>query len=117
MRDPARNGARGIGKEVESRRAIPLLAELNITRDQSSDWQKLAAIPRKQFESELSKPGIPTTQPMTPAQLRANFSATEENFGVETNKLRAFEGRAKGKYERQHFQRCICKSISRARGR
>jgi hypothetical protein len=38
------------------------LAELNITRDQASDWQKLAAVPEKQFEIELQKPGIPTME-------------------------------------------------------
>jgi hypothetical protein len=38
------------------------LEDLGITRDQSSDWQKLAAVPEKQFELELQKPGVPTTE-------------------------------------------------------
>jgi hypothetical protein len=59
---PKRNGARGIGRKAELRDATPLLAELNITHDQASDWQKLAAVPERQFEIELQKPGVPTKE-------------------------------------------------------
>jgi hypothetical protein len=38
------------------------LEELNIARDQSADWEKLAVVPEKQFEIELQKPGIPTME-------------------------------------------------------
>ena len=38
------------------------LSDDGLTKDQSSDWQKLAAVPEKQFELELQKPGVPTTE-------------------------------------------------------
>lgn len=39
------------------------LSDLGITRDQSSQWQKLAAIPEPEFETEIRKPGPkPTTE-------------------------------------------------------
>lgn len=38
------------------------LSDLGITKDQSSKWQRLAAIPEKEFEDAVSQPGIkPTT--------------------------------------------------------
>jgi hypothetical protein len=37
------------------------LADLGVTRDQSSQWQKLAAIPEDEFERALSGPNKPTT--------------------------------------------------------
>jgi hypothetical protein len=42
--------------------AATTLSELGITRDQSSLWQKLAAIPDEDFEAALCQPGrIPST--------------------------------------------------------
>jgi hypothetical protein len=37
------------------------LADLGITKDQSSQWQRLAAVPEPQFEAALAGPGKPTT--------------------------------------------------------
>ena len=37
------------------------LSELGITRNQSSQWQKLAEIPKEQFEEEMARPGKPNT--------------------------------------------------------
>ena len=37
------------------------LADLGVTRNQSSQWQKLAAIPEDEFEAALSGPSKPTT--------------------------------------------------------
>lgn len=34
-----------------------MLSDLGVTRDQSSQWQQLAAIPEREFEAEVSKPG------------------------------------------------------------
>lgn len=38
------------------------LSDLGITKDQSSKWQRLAAVPEREFEAAVSQPGIkPTT--------------------------------------------------------
>jgi hypothetical protein len=39
----------------------PTLAELGITKNQSSQWQQLAGIPHAQFEAALAGPEKPTT--------------------------------------------------------
>lgn len=46
------HGARGIGKKVESKPTTSL-SELDITRDQSSKWQKIASIPENKFEKYI----------------------------------------------------------------
>jgi hypothetical protein len=38
------------------------LKELGISRDQSSQWQRLAAIPAREFEAALGSSDIPTTK-------------------------------------------------------
>lgn len=51
------HGARGVGKKVASSAndSTPKLRDLGISRDQSSQWQRLAAIPQSEFDRRLSK--------------------------------------------------------------
>jgi len=48
----------GGDQQAKSRR--PILSDLGISRDQSSQWQKLADIPEEQFEAALAE-GRPST--------------------------------------------------------
>jgi hypothetical protein len=61
LRETASNGTRMIRKNVKSQGSTSKLADHGISKDQSSDWQRLATIPEKQFEAELKKPGVPST--------------------------------------------------------
>jgi hypothetical protein len=62
QRSERHNGRGGDQKSV-SRASTLKLPDLGITRDQSSQWQKLADIPEREFEAEISKPGPkPTTE-------------------------------------------------------
>ena len=45
------------------------LKELGVTKDQSSNWQKLAAVPQEQFDAAL---GDKTVKPTTTSIIRAN---------------------------------------------
>ena len=57
LREAARNGERvasGGGDKKSSRaNRLDKLSDHGISKDQSSDWQKLATIPNKRFEQEL----------------------------------------------------------------
>ena len=63
---PKANGARGIGKKVASSATTPLSA-LGITRNQSSLWQKLGAMPQKDFDYAI---GTSVKPPSTKGILR-----------------------------------------------
>ena len=45
-------GSRGYGKKVESHPVTPL-SELGVTKNQSSNWQKIANIPEEKFENYI----------------------------------------------------------------
>jgi hypothetical protein len=61
--DKAKGGAQpGVGRKGGMLSDGPTaLSGLGITRDQSSQWQRLAAVPQPQFEAALAAPGKPTT--------------------------------------------------------
>jgi len=56
LREMKENGMRRIaadGRPKEKASDAPTLTDLGITRDQSSQWQRLAAIPAEEFEAEM----------------------------------------------------------------
>lgn len=67
-------GARGVGKKVESPRSDstpPSLKDLGITKRESSDWQKIAAIPEKKFEEVVAAANVDGGGLTTRALVRA----------------------------------------------
>jgi len=66
LREMKQNGTRhgrGGNQKSKSGSATLKLPDIGISKDQSSQWQKLAEIPEQEFENEISKPGPkPTTE-------------------------------------------------------
>jgi hypothetical protein len=59
MKENGQRKGRG-GKEAQMSMSATIgLPDLGITRDQSSQWQKLADIPEKEFEDEIRRSGGP----------------------------------------------------------
>ena len=56
---PDRDGSRQRSQRTTSERAA--LSDLGISKDQSSRWQKLAAVPKDEFEAALAGPDKPST--------------------------------------------------------
>lgn len=54
------NGARGVGKKVDSSPSSPLVTDYGLTHNQSSTFQAIADIPEETFESfiEEKSPGL-----------------------------------------------------------
>lgn len=66
---PKLAGARGVGKKVESHDVTPL-SELGISKNQSSRWQKLAAVSDEQFEQAVTAAKEVAGEVTTAAMLR-----------------------------------------------
>jgi hypothetical protein len=57
-------------RETRLLNPTPTLSDLGITRDQSSKWQQLAAVPAEEFERAVASPGpVPTTEGIINAQM------------------------------------------------
>ena len=64
---------RGGDQKSESKSSGTTLIDMGINKDQSSKWQKMAAIPQEEREGYLSQPGIPSTEGMIRAhELKQN---------------------------------------------
>lgn len=83
---PKQAGARGTGKKVESHDVTPL-SELGISKNQSSRWQKLAAVSDEQFEQAITAAKEVAGEVTTAAMLRiekANRPKVSPALNLET---------------------------------
>ena len=76
---------RGKGRSSSS---TTTLADLGITRDQSSKWQKLADLPEPQFEEALTEIESPTTDGLLGKHVRGTFGTGENALGDRPNVAR-----------------------------
>jgi hypothetical protein len=84
---PKQQGSRGVGKKVGSTDTTPLQKALKtngISKDQSSQWQKLGAMPQKQFELAIGESVKP---PTTKGVLRAAEAETKPRQTVASEAL------------------------------
>jgi len=76
---PKQNGARGAGKKVELLFETPLpLSDLGVSKKESHQFQKLAAIPAKEFERQVEGLKCGGKRPTTAAILRSTEPAKEK---------------------------------------
>ena len=57
---PKQSGSRGVGKKVEFKNRTPLLSDLGVTKLQSHNWQRVAAVPaeaRRRWVAEAKDSG------------------------------------------------------------
>lgn len=59
--NPGGQGAAIVRSTDEAAQSPKTLAEMGITKDQSSKWQQLAKVPEEQFEAALAGPSKPST--------------------------------------------------------
>lgn len=60
------------------------LSDMGVSKDQSSKWQKMAAIPKREREGYLAQPGIPSTEGMIRAhELKQNPPPVMPDFSDE----------------------------------
>lgn len=60
------------------------LKDIGVSKDQSSKWQKMAAIPEEEREGYLAQPGIPSTEGMIRAhELKQNPTPVMPDFSEE----------------------------------
>ena len=80
LRDTANSGERVTGRPEKVSQATTL-SKLDISRDQSSRWQKLAAIPDKKFEQAVAAAKETAREITTAAMLRIDKPHVSHNSG------------------------------------
>jgi hypothetical protein len=75
----------------QSTTAQPTLAELGISRDQSSKWQRLADVPEAEFEAALTAPEKPTTNGIINSSAPATINPVSAEALWLWGRLRDFE--------------------------
>ncbi len=63
-----RRSGRGNNRKLKSPDATPTLKDLGVTKQQSSDWQRMAEIPNEVFESRFGNGNKPSTRRMAREQ-------------------------------------------------